>query len=436
MSSFFKTVVKFLILFGIIMFGMNYGYRLWDNGRINERNISSNRINSEINEVYNNSSNDIESIINEGFSGWQSEYGWNAPEKIFFVPIDKKSGDVFYNTADKMCAVCAVYDRKDEIAGFVVYIYREDKITGMIMAANAVIVLCFLIILVVLIYIHLAVIAPFRCLSEYPERLARLRDIQKLPENKNRYFGKYVWGMNMLADVLAASTKRIHTLESQRQTLVSTIAHGVKTPVANIRLYTDAVRTGLYSDKGMTADIADKIDRNTEKIEALAAELMISANSVTDGFDIEKKRFMISELADLIRNEFKDRMKLKRIAFSVDLNRDGEIESDKCALYRAVSQLLENAVKYGDGSSIKVQLDREDEGLCISVRNRGVLLPEREVPYVFRSYWRGSNAAEKEGSGIGLYVVHETAKALGGSAYVRRIEETSEMEFVIYIEKV
>ena len=58
------------------------------------------------------------------------------------------------------------------------------------------------------------------------------------------------------------------------------------------------------------------------------------------------------------------------------------------------------------------------------------------MPYVFRSYWRGSNAAEKEGSGIGLYVVHETAKALGGSAYVRRIEETSEMEFVIYIEKV
>ena len=76
---------------------------------------------------------------------------------------------------------------------------------------------------------------------------------------------------------------------------------------------------------------------------------------------------------------------------------------------------------------------RQDDGTSISVRNTGELLPENELPYVFRSYWRGSNAAEKPGSGIGLYVVHETMKALNGSVHVRRIENTSEMEFVLYI---
>ena len=111
------------------------------------------------------------------------------------------------------------------------------------------------------------------------------------------------------------------------------------------------------------------------------------------------------------------------------------MESDKYALYRAVSQLLENALKYGDGSGITVKLMKQDEAFSISVRDKGELLPENELPYVFRSYWRGSNAADKNGCGIGLYVVHETAKALGGSVHVRRIEETSEMEFVIYIEQ-
>ena len=62
-------------------------------------------------------------------------------------------------------------------------------------------------------------------------------------------------------------------------------------------------------------------------------------------------------------------------------------------------------------------------------------MPEKELPYVFRSYWRGSNAAEKEGSGIGLYAVHESVRSLGGTVHARRLEDTSEMEFVIFIEK-
>ena len=128
-------------------------------------------------------------------------------------------------------------------------------------------------------------------------------------------------------------------------------------------------------------------------------------------------------------------MALLRIPFTVECEGSPIMESDKYALYRAVSQLLENALKYGDGSGITVKLMKQDEAFCISVRDKGELLSENELPYVFRSYWRGSNAADKSGCGIGLYVVHETAKALGGSVHVRRIEDTSEMEFMIYIEQ-
>ena len=99
---------------------------------------------------------------------------------------------------------------------------------------------------------YIKIVMPFRRLSEYPEKLARLRNIQKLPESKSRFFGKYVWGMNMLTDVLSASSKRIECLEGEHQRLVTSIAHGVKTPVANIRLYSDALRTGLYSDQEKT----------------------------------------------------------------------------------------------------------------------------------------------------------------------------------------
>ena len=184
----------------------------------------------------------------------------------------------------------------------------------------------------------------------------------------------------------------------------------------------------------MIVSIADKIDKNTEKIEALAAELMRSSASSAAVSDIEISRFSVKELAELVRTEYKDRMSMKRIPFEVECSTETVMESDKYALYRTISQMLENAVKYGDGKGIKVVFTKQDDSFCISVRNNGELLPEKELPYIFRSYWRGSNAADKDGSGIGMYVVNETVKVLGGRVYVRRLEETSEMEFVIYIE--
>ena len=434
MKKFIRTLIIITAVFMALTIGFNTGFKTISKKQIKNRNVTVNRINREISDAAAGNSASPEELISNRTEQWKKTYGSSTPESIVFIPI-KSSDSVFYTSVDKRCAVCSIYDKNDNIAGFVKYTYSDDIFERIRLAVNIMLGVCFLLIIGAVLFIHFAVFKPFRRLSEYPEKLARLRDIQKLPESKSRYFGKYIWGMNMLTDVLAASSHRIHMLEGQHQKLVSSIAHGVKTPVANIRLYTDAVRTGLYSDTGMTSEIADKIDRNTAKIESMATELMTASEATNDGYDIEKSLFPLSELADLIRSEYTDRMALLRIPFTVECEGSPVMESDKYALYRAVSQLLENALKYGDGSGITVKLMKQDEAFSISVRDKGELLPENELPYVFRSYWRGSNAAEKSGCGIGLYVVHETAKALGGSVHVRRIEETSEMEFVIFIEQ-
>ena len=433
-----KKVIRILMIitavFAVLIIGFNIGFGNVMRNQLKSRNVAVNRINQEISDAAAESEASPSEIISERKAEWQSTYGNSAPESIVFIPITS-SDSVFYTSVDKRCAVCSIYGKDGKLTGFVQYAYSDDIFQRIKLAVNIMLIVCFALLTGAVLFIHFAVFKPFRRLSDYPERLARLRDIQKLPESKSRYFGKYIWGMNMLTDVLAASSHRIHILEGEHQKLVSSIAHGVKTPVANIRLYTDAVRTGLYSDTGMSSEIADKIDSNTAKIESMAAELMTASEVTNDGYDIEKSLFPLSELADLIRSEYTDRMALLRIPFTVECEGSPIMESDKYALYRAVSQLLENALKYGDGSGITVKLMKQDEAFSISVRDKGELLPENELPYVFRSYWRGSNAADKSGCGIGLYVVHETAKALGGNAYVRRIDETSEMEFMIYIEQ-
>lgn len=400
---------------------------------MNSRNVTVNRIHSEISELIVKNGTSPSDIIDENLEDWQERFGRSAPQEIGFISAD--GGGIFLAPAESSNALCALSDGSGRTIGFIEYTFPSNSSRNVLIVVNCAFAAAFLITAAAMIYVWLAVIVPFRKLSDYPERLARLRDIQKLPESRSRYFGKYIWGMNMLSDVLAASSKRIHILEGEHQKLVTSIAHGVKTPLANIRLYTDAVRTGLYSGQGMTEEIADRIDRNADRIGTMAAELMSASAASCGGYETEIAGFGLKELAELIYVEYKDRMELQRIPFSVECKSGCVVESDKYALYRAVSQMLENAVKYGDGNGIKVTLAKADEGFSVAVRNRGELLPEKELPYVFRSYWRGSNAADKEGSGIGLYAVYETAKALGGSVHARRIEETSEMEFVIFIEK-
>lgn len=143
---------------------------------------------------------------------------------------------------------------------------------------NGGIIVSFLMIFLFFGYVHLRILRPFHHFSEYPLRLSRGEISQKLPEIKNRLFGKFIWGVNMLGDKLANDKKQIDRLLRERQVLLTTLARGIKTPVVNIKLYASAIATGLYQPDGKVnekdAKVAEKIDKNADEITALVRELL------------------------------------------------------------------------------------------------------------------------------------------------------------------
>ena len=254
---------------------------------------------------------------------------------------------------------------------------------------------------------------------------------------KSRYLGKFIWGMNMLNDTLESNKRKVQKLEYERQTLLTSIAHGVKTPVANIKLYTNAIETGLYQNSknvnSKDAEIAKKIEKNAMEIEELVSKMLETASTSLCDYEPQIQTFYLKELAEEMEQEYANRLKVKRIDYRVECSGNPMVNSDKDGLFHILSQFIENAIKYGDGTGLTISMEKQDEGYFFSVKNKGKLLPEQEIPFIFKSFWRGSNAKEKEGSGIGLFVAKEMAKRLGGDIYVKRFEETSEMEFVIFL---
>lgn len=430
MKGFKVIAAAVTLVFVLAAAAFGLWYSAYTQNRDTSRNVAVNRINSEIS-LY---EEDPESCISSCYGRWETEYGESCPDTITYIPVEDAGNDVFLSDDKSTFVVCMVY-RGGRLAGAVSYGFAKKGGGTVILAAALAIGACFLAAAAAWIYVYRSIIKPFRKLSDYPERLARLQTSVRLPESRNRFFGKYIWGMNMLADRLENDRRHIGKLEYQRQTMLASIAHGVKTPVANIRLYASAIMTGLYSDTSSDSDIAEKIDANAEKIGKMVTEMLeTSATSLSD-YEPELIPFTLDELKELIVGEFSDRLKIARVPLSVECTPGVVINSDKWGLFRVLSQLVENAQKYGDGKGIAISMQRQDDGFCITVRNSGSLLPEKELPYIFKSYWRGSNSSGKEGSGIGLYVAHEIVKKLGGTIMARALNETSEMEFTIYLEE-
>ena len=146
--------------------------------------------------------------------------------------------------------------------------------------------------------------------------------------------------------------------------------------------------------------------------------------------------FYLKELMDIVKAEYCGRMELLHIPFETVCENDPLICSDKDGLFKIISQLLDNAVKYGSGLGISLHMGRQDEDVIISVKNRGNAISEEETAYVFKSFWRGSNAKGKEGQGIGLYVSKKIAEKLGGDIFMKAdaAQDTTEVTLIVPVD--
>ena len=239
---------------------------------------------------------------------------------------------------------------------------------------------------------HLMV-RPFHTLSEYPEKIAKGRLAEGIPQSSSGLFRKYIWGMNMLKDEMSRKDRSLRAMEKDRQTLIISIAHGIKTPLSNIRLYAEAIERGIYHEdkkpNAGDAEKAEKIRQNVEKVEVLLKEILDSSAGAETDYRPVIGSFYLKEILDDIRKEYSGRMELLHIPFETVCENNPLLSSDRDGIVNILSQLLDNAVKYGSGQGISLHMGRQDEDVIFSVKNKGNILSEEECAYVFKSFWRG-----------------------------------------------
>ena len=389
--------------------------------------ISSDAVTSAINEIYYAHINEL-----------KSEYGNSSiPERVYYIPVSSQDSEVSLMNPDKDYEKIWALQTDGRIYGFVVFEYTQSSYSKLRLLTFLCIAAAFLIAIGICIYIGVFILRPFDKLSSYPEKLSKNQLTEKLPETKNRMFGKFTWGINMLGDRLASDRRRIGELSREHLTMLTTIAHGIKTPVSNIKLYADAISTGLYQPDGKVnesdAEVATKISKNADDIATIVKELIDKAQGGVVDFEPDIKSFYLSELIDFLKEEYENRLNVLKVPHTFELEGNAMIKSDRDGICRILSQLMENAIKYGNGEGINVRISKDEEGYLFSVKNKGSVVPNKELPFLFNSFYRGSNSEGVPGSGIGLFECYEITHRLNGDIYARSDSEKSEMEFEVYL---
>jgi signal transduction histidine kinase len=303
-------------------------------------------------------------------------------------------------------------------------LYRFDyktkgspKGTSLIIS-NCVLALAFVLSLGVLIFIRSQIIKPLDKLSSVPEELAKGNLSAGVMEKKSKFFGKLVWGLDVLRQKVEDDRKRNRELEKEEKTLLLSLSHDIKTPLSAIKLSAKALSSGLYDDdEDRKREVAEGIGDKVIEIEHYIKDITGAARDDVTIPEVNISEFYMSELLSKIKEYYGAKYDVTKTEVAIGEYKDVLLKADFDRAVEVLQNLVENAYKYGTGNRIEISIGREEYCSLVNVKSFGNPVPATELPHIFDSFWRGSNAEGKEGSGLGLYICRRLMGKMGGDIY-------------------
>lgn len=289
--------------------------------------------------------------------------------------------------------------------------------TSMIVMVNVVLAAMAALVFGVLLYVRDKILYPFEQMSNVPYELSKGNLAMPVRENKNRFFGKFMWGIDLLRENMEQQKQRELELHREKKTLLLSLSHDLKTPLSAIKLYAQALSANLYSDSEKQRAIAGSINEKADEIEGYVCRIMTAAREDFLSLEVANNEFYLSELIHNVEAYYREKLSLVKTEFVVGEYRDCLLLGDRNRSIEVLQNMIENAMKYGDGECVEILFPEEESGVLVAVRNGGCTLAKADLPHIFESFWRGANARGIRGSGLGLYICRQLMHKMNGEIF-------------------
>ena len=229
-----------------------------------------------------------------------------------------------------------------------------------------------------------------------------------------------------IVDAFNQVLRRMRTLDKSRQEFVSNVSHELKTPLTSMKVLADSlimqedVPNELYQE--FMTDIAAEIDRENKIINDLLTLVKLDK---TDG-EVNIENIDINALLELLMKRLRPIARLKNIEVILESNRPVQAEVDEVKITLALSNLVENAIKYNkENGWVRVTLDADHQYFTVIIEDSGMGIPEDSIEHIYERFYRVDKSHSKEigGNGLGLAITRNVILMHRGTIQVTSIEK-------------
>lgn len=277
-------------------------------------------------------------------------------------------------------------------------------------------------------YIYYAIIKPFERMEEYAEEVAKGNLDLKLNYERNNLFGEFTWAFDrMRREIIKARTCEKEAIENNK-TVIATLSHDIKTPIASIRAYTEGLQANLASNPLKRQKYINIIIKKCDEVTALTNDIFLHSLA-----DLGKLKMNLVEVSikPIIIEYLNGLLCDKDNVFINDDIPDANLLIDTKRFEQVLENIINNSLKYAKGSKVEIKVEKSLKDYIIIIRDYGKGISDEDMPFIFEKFYRGKNVGKEQGAGLGLYIVKYIMEQFNGNVYINSFKDGLEVRLII-----
>ena len=273
---------------------------------------------------------------------------------------------------------------------------------------------------------------PLKMMSVASKAMANGDFSKRIPVTSDDEIGELAISFNQMTNSLAR-------LEETRKSFVANISHELKTPMTTIGGFIDGIIDGTIEPEKQNYYL-EIVSKEIKRLSRMVHTMLDVARLESGEFIIKPERFNFKDLLLSIVISQEQRIENKKLEIiGLDSLADVTVNADKDLIHRVVYNLVDNAVKFTDeNGKIEFDLKFDSKRMIFKIKNSGKGIKETELPYVFERFYKTdkSRSANKNSTGLGLYIVKTIVNNHGGTISVSsKVNEFTAFEVTLPLGK-
>lgn len=214
--------------------------------------------------------------------------------------------------------------------------------------------------------------------------------------------------LDELSEVLTVAASEMGKTDELRRDLIANVSHDLKTPLTMIKAYAEKVKDISYKDKEKMDNDLEVIIKETDRLNNLVNDLLELSKLESKKNELNIEQYDLIESLNDILTRYDILIEKNGYKFEIDIPDEAIVNADKAKVEQVIYNLINNAIEHtGDDLVIKIKIEKQKDGIMLSITDTGKGISEKDIPLVWTRYYTKEKRHRRNivGSGIGLSIV-------------------------------